>query len=94
MTNENQKSKPEPEKAELPGPPCSLRFGDLTTGDRFLNEHGVLWTKLAYDRARKHSDESNALGMRGYGFRDSICTFGDWEAVQFVPANVKARHAS
>ncbi len=83
MSNDNQNA----DVSELDTAPCSVTFGDLIEGDRFQNEFGVLWTKISATTARKHSNESRNLGCHGYGYRDSICTFGHWEWVKFISPN-------
>jgi len=74
----------------LSAPTCSVDFQRLRCGDRFLYETVTLWTKLDGETARKHSDQSQALGTEGYGYNgDTICTFDRHEQVTFIPPNVE-----
>lgn len=62
----------------------SVTFGELWVGDRFA-VHGSLWTRLSPSTARKHGNESVALGQRGYGYiGDTICSFEADDVVEFV----------
>jgi hypothetical protein len=63
---------------------ATVQFSELTHGDRVLC-HGALWTKIDQSYARKHGDESIALGKRGYGYiGDSFCSFEQNISVVFV----------
>lgn len=66
---------------------ANMKFDQLYTGDRFRRSgKGDLWTKIDPDSARLHSDESRALGKRGYGYiGDAICDFERDDEVEFVP---------
>lgn len=60
-------------------------FSDLWLGDRFT-VRGTLWTKLAHDLARRHSEESIALDAGGHGYMgDTVCSFASDDQVEFVP---------
>jgi hypothetical protein len=60
----------------------------LLWGDRFLYK-GHLWTVISMDpewvQARKHDNASVALGDRGYGYHDHVCSFKPSQKVEFVP---------
>lgn len=63
-----------------------MKFSDLIYGDRFVAV-GSLWTKLSEPfTARKHSESSINLGIRGNAyFGDFICSFEADDEVEFIP---------
>lgn len=69
-----------------------MKFEQLHAGDRFRRSgKGDLWTKIDPGTARRHSNESRALGGRGYGYiGDGICSFERDDEVDFVPVSDNA----
>lgn len=67
-----------------------MKLKELQVGDRF-KYLDFLWTYLdiddGYPIARKHSEASIEMKELGYGYHDSICTFGFDDDVEFVPPN-------
>jgi hypothetical protein len=80
----------QPSDEGLDEAPCSVAFGDLFEGDRFRFD-GNLYTRIDGSYARRHSDASVELGHRGYGYRDSLCTFAPSMKVEFCPPNTQDR---
>jgi len=85
--------------ATLPTTP-KLTFQDLWLGDRFIMRYPEndgkpsLWTKTDITRARKHSEASQKLADRGYGYiGDNNCSFEMTDLVEFVPVDTSDTEA-
>jgi len=65
--------------------PAPVTFDKLYVGDRF-KALGYLWTKIDWDTARRHGDESMKLGEDGFGYMgDLVATVERAEPVVFQP---------
>lgn len=69
-----------------------VKLHDLWTGDRFVDSHGRLFTRLEcvgdgkHVHVRAHCQASLNLAERGYGYiGDSLLTFPLEELVTFQP---------